>query len=53
VAGDRVRIVAGPLAGLEGRFLRSRPTRGLFILAVTLLRRAVAVEVDAALVEVV
>ncbi len=50
-AGDRVRVVAGPLAGLEGRFLRARPHRGLFVIAVTLLRRAVAVEVDAALVE--
>ena len=49
--GDRVRVVAGPLAGLEGRFLRSRATRGLFVIAVTLLRRSVAVEVEAAFVE--
>lgn len=51
--GQRVRVVAGPLAGLEGVFLRSRPQRGLFQIAVTLLRRSVAVEVDAALVEAV
>jgi transcription antitermination factor NusG len=49
--GDSVRIVAGPLAGLEGRFVRSRPHRGLFVIAVTLLRRSVAVEVEAAFVE--
>lgn len=51
--GDRVRVVAGPFAGLEGRFLRSRPHKGLFVIAVTLLRRSVAVEVDAAFVEAV
>jgi transcription antitermination factor NusG len=51
--GHRVRVVAGPLAGLEGRFLRSRAQKGLFVIAVTLLRRAVAVEVEAALVEAV
>jgi transcription antitermination factor NusG len=50
--GDRVRVVAGPFAGLEGRFLRSRAQKGLFVIAVTLLRRSVAVEVDAAFVEV-
>ena len=50
-SGDRVRVVAGPLAGLEGRFLRSQSRKGLFVIGVTLLRRAVAVEVDAAFVE--
>ncbi len=50
-AGQRVRVMAGPLAGLEGRYLRSRG-QGLFLIAVTLLRRSVAAEVDAALVEV-
>jgi transcription antitermination factor NusG len=49
--GDRVRIVAGPLAGLEGRYVRSRSRKGFFLVAVTLLRRSVAVEVDAAFVE--
>jgi transcription antitermination factor NusG len=51
--GDSVRIIAGPLAGLEGRFLRSRPQKGLFVIAVRILRRSVAVEVDAAFVEAV
>jgi transcription antitermination factor NusG len=50
--GNRVRVVAGPLAGLEGRFQRSRGHKGLFVIAVTLLHRSVAVEVDAAFVEV-
>jgi transcription antitermination factor NusG len=44
--GDRVRITAGPLEGLEGVFLRSRPNKGLLLIAVTLLQRSVAVEVD-------
>jgi transcription antitermination factor NusG len=50
-SGDRVRVIGGPLAGLEGRFLRSHARKGLFVIGVTLLRRAVAVEVDAAFVE--
>ena len=45
--GDRVRITGGPLTGLEGWFIRARPTRGLFVVSVTLLSRSVAVEVDA------
>jgi transcriptional antiterminator RfaH len=51
VPGDRVRIVAGPLTGLTGTFVRSRGARGLFLVSITLLRRSVAVEVDRALVE--
>ena len=49
--GQRVRITDGPLAGLEGRLVRSRPQRGLLVLTVDLLRRSVAVEVDCAAVE--
>jgi transcription termination/antitermination protein NusG len=44
--GQRVRIVDGPLSGIEGIFVRSRPNRGLFVLSVELLHRSVAVEVD-------
>lgn len=51
-AGDRVRIVDGPLAGVEGVFLRERPERGLLVVSVHLLQRSVAVEVDMADVEV-
>ena len=49
--GQRVRIVLGPLAGVEGIFVRSRPERGLLVLTVDLLRRSVAVEVDCTAVE--
>jgi transcription termination/antitermination protein NusG len=44
--GQRVRIVEGPLSGVEGIFVRSRPNRGLLVLSVELLHRSVAVEVD-------
>ena len=49
--GQRARIVEGPLAGLEGVFVRSRRHRKLLVLSVELLRRSVAVEVDEMLVE--
>ena len=49
--GDRVRITGGPLAGLSGVFLRGRLNKGLLVVAVTLLQRGVAVEVDCTLVE--
>ena len=49
--GQRARIVEGPLAGLEGVFVRSRRNRKLLVLSVELLRRSVAVEVDGMLVE--
>jgi transcriptional antiterminator RfaH len=47
--GQRVRITAGPLVDVEGVLLRTRPTRGLLVLSVELLRRCVAVEVDCTL----
>ena len=53
VEGDRVRITGGPLAGLNGVFLRGRLNKGLLVVAVTLLQRGVAVEVDCTLVEAV
>jgi transcription antitermination factor NusG len=49
--GDRVRIVAGPLAGVCGIFLRSKPGKGLLVLSINLLQRSVAVEVPLTLVE--
>jgi transcription termination/antitermination protein NusG len=48
--GQRVRIDAGPLAGVEGIFLRSRPQRGLLVLSVELLRQSISVEVDCTVV---
>jgi transcription antitermination factor NusG len=47
--GERVRIEAGPLRGLEGVLVELRGSRQL-ILSVTLLQRSIAVEMDAAAV---
>ena len=44
--GQSVRITDGPLAGLEGILVRSRPNRGVLVLSVDLLRQSIAVEVD-------
>ena len=43
--GDRVRIVAGPLAGLEGFVQAWRAGRATFVVSVDLLQRSVGVEV--------
>ena len=44
--GDRVRVVDGPLAGLEGLFVRDKKNRGRLVVSVKLLQTSVAVEVD-------
>ena len=44
--GDRVRVVAGPLAGVEGFFIRDKKNRGRLVVSVKLLQTSVAVEVD-------
>jgi transcription antitermination factor NusG len=44
--GDHARIVAGPLAGLEGLVRDWRPGRAMFVVSVDLLQRSVAVEID-------
>ena len=49
--GDRVRIVAGPLAGLEGLVQLWHRGRATFVVSVDLLQRSVAVEVAARAVE--
>jgi transcription antitermination factor NusG len=41
-----VRIVRGPLAGVEGILLQTKATKGLLVLSIELLQRSVAVEVD-------
>lgn len=46
--GRRVRIIAGPLAGVEGILAKARPEKGLLVLSVNLLQRSVAAEVDCA-----
>ena len=48
--GDRVRIAAGPLAGLEGFVQGWRAGRATFVVSVDLLQRSVGVEVEAAAV---
>ena len=48
--GQRVRITQGPLADVEGILVRAKPSKGLLVLSVELLRRSVAVEVDCTLV---
>jgi len=44
--GQRMRIVSGPLAGVEGLLVESRSRQGLLVLSVNLLQRSVAVVVD-------
>jgi transcription antitermination factor NusG len=44
--GQRVRITQGPLHGVEGIFVQSKPTKGLLILSIDLLQRSVTVEID-------
>jgi transcription antitermination factor NusG len=47
--GDRVRISAGPLVGLEGLLTDIKGSRRL-VLSVSLLQRSVAVEIDSAFI---
>ena len=49
--GDRVRILKGPLLGLEGLFVREQPGKSKLVLSINLLQASVAVEVGAASVE--
>jgi transcription termination/antitermination protein NusG len=44
--GQRVRITQGPLRGVEGILIQSKPAKGLLILSVDLLQRSIAVEID-------
>jgi transcription termination/antitermination protein NusG len=48
--GQRVRITDGPLTGVEGILVQSKLNKGLLVLSVELLRRSIAVEVDATVV---
>jgi transcription antitermination factor NusG len=43
--GDRVQVIDGPLAGLEGILLEFKKSLRL-VVSVTLLQRSVAVEID-------
>jgi transcription antitermination factor NusG len=44
--GQRVRIVDGPLKGVEGLLVRNKMNKGLLVLSVELLRQSVAVQID-------
>jgi transcription antitermination factor NusG len=44
--GERARITAGPLAGVEGILVEKRAEQGLLVLSLHLLQRSVAVVVD-------
>jgi transcription termination/antitermination protein NusG len=50
--GMRVRITHGPLNGVEGILVQSKPNKGLLVLSVDLLRRSIAVEIDETVVGV-
>ena len=49
--GERVRVLEGPLAGVEGMFVHDRPSKGRLVVSVDMLGRSIAVEMDAADVE--
>lgn len=49
-SGQRVRILAGPLADVEGILVRVKPSKGLVALSVDLVQQSIAVEVDCTLV---
>jgi transcription termination/antitermination protein NusG len=49
-AGQRVRVISGPLANAEGILTGSEPEKGLLVLSIELLRRSVAVQIDCTLV---
>ena len=49
--GERVRVLAGPLTGVEGMFVRDEPSKGRLVVSVEMLGRSIAVEMNAADVE--
>jgi transcription antitermination factor NusG len=49
--GQRVRIMRGPLSGVEGIFVGGKANKGRLVLSVELLQQSVAVEVDCTDVE--
>jgi len=49
--GERVRVLEGPLAGIEGVFVHDRPSKGRLVVSVDMLGRSIAVEMHSAAVE--
>ena len=48
--GQRVRVMHGPLAGVEGILVQVKPNKGRLILSVDLLQRSVSAEIDSSAV---
>jgi transcription antitermination factor NusG len=48
--GQRVRVIRGPLAGVEGILERSDPEKGMLVLSVELLQRSIALQIDCTVV---
>jgi transcriptional antiterminator NusG len=48
--GDRVRVLEGPLAGVEGIFVHDKRSKGRLVVSMNLLGRSVAVDMDGAAV---
>ena len=44
--GDRVRVVNGPLAGVEGFLVREKPNQNRLVVSIDLLGQSVSVELD-------
>jgi transcriptional antiterminator NusG len=44
--GIRVRVINGPLIGVEGIFLKAKPNKHRFVLSLDLLQESVSVEID-------
>jgi len=49
--GQQIRITQGPLAGVEGILVETKPRKGLLVVSVDLLQRSVAVEVESTWVQ--
>jgi transcription antitermination factor NusG len=49
--GDRVRVLEGPLTGVEGIFVQDKASKGRLVVSVNMLGRSVAVDLDNAAVE--
>lgn len=51
IEGERVQVVAGPLAGALGQFVRVSPKSGCFIVSLDLFKRALVTELESDLLE--
>jgi transcription termination/antitermination protein NusG len=45
-AGERVRVVNGPLVGIEGILIKIKPNKNRLVLSVDLIKESVSVELD-------